>query len=296
MADEEIKEENQQPEKAPAEPAPIRHVSQSYQDDLARALNNTDAPVVQELLEQAHEIETYQETQTKKQRERKWYTATSLTLLIFALGVSAYALYHYLHLTVPVTQPLSVGVFPSTKAFVTRETDIRQVVAALKTDTDLKENTPYLVPLVTDESSLALISNKDFFSFLESNASEPFVGIFDSARLGVMNTGNDVVPFIVGSVENPITAAKEFLIAEPNLLTMLYRPLAIDLSLLPQEIGTTYTQNYRYNLPIRALSYTDANGTKKDVFFYGFATEHIMVVTTDPQVLKVISDTIIRQQ
>ena len=236
----------EQPTPEISEAAAPRHISHSYQDDLSQAMNATDASVVQQLLQEARDREENARLKEKNDSQRKWYSTVSLTLIIIAIGAIGYGLYHYLQLTVPVVQKVSVGVFPSTESFTASATDIRQVVSTIITDNTLKENTPYLVPLVSDETTRTLLQNTAFFSFLEADATEPFIAVFDSARLGVIKTESGTKTFFIGSVSDPVVATKEFLIAEPELLNLFYRALNIDLTTVPREIGSTFTQTYRY--------------------------------------------------
>lgn len=281
---------------APEPAQPLRHVSHSYQDDLAQAMNATDAPVVQELLYEAKEREETARIAKKIKQGRKWYTSISFIFLLLALAIISYGIYTYTHFTVPVVQKISVGVFPTTDPIVASDNSIETTIEKLTTTTTLKENTPYLVPIVTDATTGNLVSNHDLFAFMKADVTEPFENVFDSVRLGVMNTGETIIPFIIGSVADPVITTKEFLIAEPDLLHLFYRALNINLDTIPSEIGTTYVQAYRYNLPVRVLSYSKQDGTKQEVFLYGFANDHIVVITTDASILKSVADQIIRQQ
>lgn len=291
---EEKPEEKKEEEVAPS--APARHISHSYQDDLSEAMNATDAAVVQELLQTARNQEENKRTAIKEKRQRSWYTSFSFILLFIGLAGGAYAVYRYIHLTVPVVEKVSVGVFPSTDIFARTTSDSLQMLfEKLAADTTLKENTPFLVPIVGEDG--ALLSNTALFTFLGAKPSEPFVGAFDAVRLGVLKKEGSVIPFIIGSVPDPVVATKEFLIAEPELLTLFGKALGIDETMLPTHIGVTFSGGYRYNLPVRIFSLPTPDGLgSQEIFFYGFATEHVIVVTTEPRILEAVSDTIIRQQ
>ena len=282
---------NETPKEVP--PQEVRHISHSYQDDLSRAMNATDATTVQEMLADARARETYEVTEKKDRLERKWYVVVSFIFFSIACIVVTYGLWKYTHLTVPVVEPATVGVFPSTDTIVTTK-DITATIKTLEADTTLKVNTPYLVPIVSDTQ--IPITTRDFFSYIQASADEPFIDMFTTIRLGVMNNGDTVVPFLIGSIKDPVVAAKELLIAEPNLLKMITHALDIDTSVLPAEIGSTFRQEYRYNLPVRILSYISQSGASTPIFFYGFATDTTIVITTDPAVLKAVSDMSIRQQ
>lgn len=286
-------EKNQQNKEAGEE---LHPVMETYQSDLSRAMNTTDAKVVQELLATAREREEVTKDEEVKTRQRGWYISASLILILFALGTAAYGVYHYLHLTVPVTKTLSVGVFPSTDPIVSNETTIKDTVAKLKAAA-LPEKKPYLVPIVIDKQTLTLLSPTQFFSFLEAAPSEPFVKSMDDIRLGVVNMGDTVETFIIASTPNAETAAKEFLIAEPNIVRMFYRAVGIDITKHINEIGQSFQSGYLYNIPVRTLSYTDpSDGKDHLLILYGYVTDHIAVLTTKPEVLKMVYDAIISQK
>lgn len=275
----------------------LHPVIETYQSDLSRAMNTTDAKVVQELLATAREREEITKDEEVKTRQRGWYISASLILILFALGTAAYGIYHYLHLTVPVTKTLSVGVFPSTDPIVSDETTIKDAVTKLKTTTNLPEQKPYLVPIVTDKQTLTLLSPTQFFSFLEAAPSEPFVKSMDDVRLGVVNMGDTVETFVIASTPDVETATKEFLIAEPNIVRMFYRAVGIDITKHINEIGQSFQSGYLYNIPVRTLSYTDpSDGKEHLLILYGYATDHIAVLTTKPEVLKMVYDAIISQK
>ncbi len=277
---------------------PPRPIVQTYEDDLARAMDATEAGVVQELLETAREREAIETERTTRTRERGWYTAGGLILMILALGFIGYGAYYYTHLTVNVVAPATVGVFPSITPVVASTTTIKALRDTLTTDTEIiLPGKPTLVPLVTDEKTLTPINPDAFFAFMGARASEPFIATLTLARLGIMNTGDSVVPFLIFSVPNTELAAKEFLIAEPKLLEMVAPVLGIDLSLHTEEIGKGFESRYMYNLPVRTLTSVDPDTQISTIlFYYAFATDHTVVISTDPTVLKAIYDTIIRQR
>lgn len=271
--------------------APILH---TYQDDLAKAMDATDATVVQQLLADAREREHRQEDEATRKKQRGWYTITTILLILLALGIGGYGIYHYQRLTVPVEQTPSVGVFPQTDPIVASDTDIRVLMATLQTSTTLEEGKPTLVQLVRDTTQTPL-SKPELFSFFETRASEPFLGSFGVLRLGVLSLGTNTVPFVIGSVPDPEIASKELLIAEPDLLRMLYAPLGIPLNEYTDLIGKTFSQNYVYNLPTRTLTVETETGEAM-VLFYGYATEGVVVFSTDYEVLKRVYDSVISQQ
>jgi hypothetical protein len=276
------------------ERVPVAH---TYEDDIARAMDTTDASVIQELLENAREREAVMHDETVNQKQRGWYTAGAIILIVLALGAIGYGIYHYTNLTVPAQKTLSVGVFPSTEIIIADTTDVREVVKKLIALDTLPEQKPHLVSLVGNEKTLTLLSTNEFFSFVESAASEPFIASLDTVRLGVVNTGKEVVPFVIASIPDPEIASKEFLIAEPKLLQMFYKVLGIDISHHLQEIGKGFTSEYMYNLSVRTLRYIDSESNQqRTLLLYAYTTDNTVVVTTKPEVLKAIYDTIIRQR
>lgn len=278
----------------PKTPAP--HKAHTYEDDLAKAMNTIDAPVVQEMLATAREREESERFAVIGRKQRRWYSLFSILFLILAAGGFGYGIWHYTNLTVPVEQQVPVGVFKNTAPTVITEATVDDLVQGLVTSTDLEEGEPLLIPLVTDATSLTPVTKNQFFAFIGAQPSEPFVYSMDTIRLGVMNTGDRNKLFVVLSVSDPQLASKEFLIAEPKLLTLFSRVLAINPDSYLLEEGKGYTGTYLYNLPMRILSTTDESQTERPVILYGYATGNVIVVTTDPSVLKAVSDTIIRQR
>ena len=216
------------------------HRAHTYADDLARAMNATDAAVVQELLATAREKEATERAYKKQLRQKKWYGFFSFFFIILAAAAMGYTVYHYNSLTVPVEPAPSVGVFPNTAPIVVRNTTIAAVIAQLQTTTDLDTQKPYLVPLVNDEQSLLPISKNDFFNFIEADATEPLIASMDIIRLGVLNKEGEVIPFLILSVRDPQIASKEFLIAEPELLELFGKALGITKEEQEKEIGRTF--------------------------------------------------------
>lgn len=276
----------------------VTHRAHTYEDDLSKAMNATDANVVQEMLSTAREREAAEAAYHKSTSQRKWYSFFSILLVILAASATGYSIYHYNSLTVPAEKTISVGVFPNTDPIVTGATDIRQTIATLQSNSaTLSTNKPYLVPLVQDEGTLSPITKQGFFEFIEAAPTEPLVASMTIVRLGVLHDGFDTTPFVIMSVPDPQIASKELLIAEPKLIQLFYRALAIDVSNLVVEIGKTFESTYIHNLPVRILSHTDTEtGGETPLILYGYATNNIIVITTKPSVLKAVYDTIIKQQ
>ena len=281
------------PDQKPQEGRPMMH---TYQSDLSLAMDTTDAKVVQELLQTAREKELRAAEQERVRHQRGWYTAGGLILILLAVGALGYGVWYYNHLTVPVAEQPQVGVFQSVDPVVMAERTIEETVAYLRTKENLPEGKPFLVPLVSDATTLTPASIEELLQYIHADASEPFIATLSLARLGVMNTGTNVVPFLVFSVPNPDLATKEFLIAEPNLLSMFAPALSIDLSRHAAEIGKGFVSSYMYNLPVRSVrSFAIDTNQETLLMYYGFATDHTIVVATNPSVLKAVYDTIIRQ-
>lgn len=283
--------------KRPDAPDPSdRPVVQTYERDMSLAMDTTDATVVQELLQTARERETFEAEKETVRHQKGWYTLGGLILLLLALGSLGYGVYYYEHLTVHVAPNVSVGVFQSTTPIIAADTTIDASIDTLITHDGLPEGKPFLVPIVADKTTLTPLSNEGILEFIRADASEPFIAATSLVRLGVINTGSQVVPFLLFSVPNPEIATKEFLIAEPTLLSMVAPALNIDLSMHQNEIGKGFTSSYMYNLPVRTLKSYDIDTQEETLlFYYGYATDNTIVVATNPSVLKAVYDTIIRQ-
>lgn len=327
-------------QKVPEQP----RLTHTYQDDLAQAMNATDAPVVQELLANARAQETEAAIEVAEQGERKWYSITSLLLIVVTLGVIAYGTWYYLHLTVPIQPAMSVGVFQNTQNIIADNTSIEKVMSDLLASTNLPEGKPTLVNL-TEANGQTLLSNTELYAFIGASVPEPLQSAISVARIGAVNTGNAVIPFIVASVPNPEKASQEFTNAESDLLKLFYKPLNINLSLyvpspvpsaaslipaaavqtaqvtkpvvskagaakvataqvatpqvapvIPTPPALTFNSSYFYNLPVRTLTSTDSMSHMQTmVFLYGYATNNIIVLTTKPEVLKAVYDTVVNQ-
>lgn len=272
-----------------------KHTTHTYADDLARAMDTTDAKVVQELLAEGREREQNAIEEKTRKKQKGWYQAGAIILALCTALALGYSVYHYRTLTVPAEQAPSVGVFPSTEPLVASTTDIRSLLTTLKA-LPLDENKPTLALLVGDDKTLTLLSESELFSFFEAQPTEPFLASFSIVRLGVMNTETENVPFIIASTKDSEISAKELLIAEPDLLRMLYKPLGIDIAKHTEEVGKGFTGEYLYNIPARTLRYDTKEQSGNLLFFYARATDNIVVFTTKPEVLKVIYNELVRQQ
>ncbi|HEY0980390.1 MAG TPA: hypothetical protein VGE18_03225 [Candidatus Paceibacterota bacterium] len=281
----------------PLVPVPEHQVLvHTYDDDLARSMNVSDAKVVQELLTSARERESVMKEEVEKRKARGWYTTGAIILILAALAAATYGAYHYTRLTVPVTETVSIGVWASTPSIDASTTTIESVLSTLQSDTTLIDEKPYLVDLVADQKTNVLLNNTQLFSFIGAAPTEPFATSLGVVRLGIMNTASDTVPFLIASLPNPEIANKEFLIAEQKLLPMFFRALNIDTTTIAPETNPEFVGEYRYNLPVRALYTTSTTGGRNLTLLYGSVTDNIIVLTTKPEILKAIYDTIIRQQ
>lgn len=272
-----------------------KHIVHTYSDDVAKALDTTDASVVQELLIEGREREEIEKETEKINKQKVWYKAGAIILTIFTLGALAYTVYHYIGLTVKAEPSATVGVFPSSESVISGNTNIRALMTGLKADTSLEKNKPTLVPIVKDQATLTLLTPYELFSFFEASASEPFLSSFSLIRLGVMSDGIKNIPFIIGATKDAEISTKELLIAEPDLIRMLYVPLDIDISNITEEVGKKFVGDYMYNIPIRLFEYPKVEG-EKGTFFYARVTDNIVVFTTSPEALKAIYDSLIKQQ
>ncbi len=270
---------------------------QTYQSDLSRAMDTTDATVVQELLATAREKEALARDRETVRHQRGWYTAGGIILILLALGACVYGVYYYKHLTVNAEPQIQIGVFQSTNPLIASDTSIETYIAQLSDRTDIPEGKPFLVPIVADNTTLALLTPEETLSKVGWRASEPFIAALSLVRLGVFNTGNAIVPFLIFSVPNPDIATKEFLIAEPTLLANTAPVLGINMSMHTAEIGKGFVSSYLYNLPVRSLRSFDPDTNQETLLlYYAYATDHTIVLSTNPSVLKAVYDTIIRQQ
>jgi hypothetical protein len=309
---------------------PVQHLSHTYQDDMSKAMNATDVTEVHSMLVQAREQEEEAVTAVTERREKSWYGTTSTILILLTLAVIAYGTYYYMTLTVPVQPAVSVGVFSNTDPIAINATTIKEVLATERAATDVPVGKPILLNLVTDTQAATPLSTAQLFSFIGADLSTPLESVMSSARLGIVNTGKDILPFIVASVPDPEKASNEFTVAEPTLyanFSQLFTTSTAPAPVLegsadnsqqaalselvasqqtqqtstpevtpPTVIPDTFQSQYFYNLPVRTLTSTDqTTGEKKIVFLYGYATNNVMVITSTPEVLKAVYDTLISQ-
>lgn len=267
------------PEKAPETPKPYVH---TYQGDLDKALDTTEASVVQTLMREAREREALERENRTRKRERKWYKAGGILLVLLALGALGYAVYYFRTLTVPVAPTYSVGVFSTTEAFAVEDSSLSDVIQTLMAR--VLDTKPILVQLT--KAGLP-IDPATFFTFLGSAPSEPFVHTLYIARLGFIKENDALVPFVIVATPDPILARKEFLIAEGKLLSYFGALFTI-----PKTTETAFTSAYLYNLPVRILR--DVDG--KPALLYGSIADTIFVITQSPEAFKSAYEEVLQGQ
>ncbi len=283
----------------PAAPAAVpateehRPLAHTYQDDLNQAMDVTDPAAVQKMLADARDEEMIEAARTETQHERRWYGLTSFLLILLALAALAYGTYYYMRLTVKVQPAPSVGAFQTSPAIVASSTSIQQVLATMTAATDLPVGKPELITLVTDNN--VQLTNSQLYDFIGATVPEPLQAVIAVARLGVVNTGKDIVPFIVASVNDQDKASNEFLIAEPSLLQMFYQALNIDISGIQQTTPQTFQSQYFNNIAVRTFTVTNATTGQQHTLLYGAIPNNVMVITTTPDALKAVYDSIINQ-
>ena len=275
---------------------PQRPIIHTYQDDLARAMDATEASVVTKLMQTAREKESSMKEKERIARDNRWYSTGALILIIIALASGVYGVYHYKSLTVPAETNYAVGIFQSLDPVDTSTTSLASLLDTLRSNDTLLINKPTVVPLVSNMTTLTPSDVPTTLTYLQARTSEPFQSAIDLVRYGVMHTADGNVPFILFSISHTEVATKEFLIAEQTMLDTFGTALGIDTSTYHDTIGRGFATEYRYNLPLRTLSMTDPDTKEKSlVMYYGYATDHAIVMATEPSVLKAIYDTIIAQ-
>ena len=90
----------------------------------------------------------------------------------------------------------------------------KDIVTSVSNDANFAVGKPILVDIF-DPNTGALLSPKELCTFLHIDATEPFETSFAVLRYGLIKTSEtQVVPFVVGAVQDDVVASKEFLIAE----------------------------------------------------------------------------------
>lgn len=271
-------------------------VIHTYEDDLALAMNTTDVGVVQEMLQNARDKESAQAHAQTVLKQRKWWTTGAWILLILGIASLGYGIYFYRNLTVGVEQVPSVGVFTNTNPIYISEEDVISAIPKLIESSNLAVNKPVLVPLISDPQSLTELNVEQTFKYLNIDATEPFLLPISLGRLGLMDNGKRANTFLIFSVSDTEQATKEFLIAEPNFLKMFSSILNIDTSDPALEIDNKFSSSFIYNLPVRTLKSTNLDTKEETILlYYAYVTNNTLLIATDPNILKSVYDTIIKQ-
>lgn len=267
-------------------------LSRAYEKDLSNAINITEAKTVQKLLREAREKEDDQKTKKRERKARKWYVFGSIIFILTTLGFSTYAFYNYTKLTVPAVEYVSVGVFPTTKKIVTQGKTLSQALEEIDTES-LIEGRPYLVELVNENEEL--IPHRDFFYFIETPVNEPFVASMSVTRLGMIKIGGVLNPFIIGTTEDPNRTLKEFSLIEHNFLNIFQRVFNINTLNIVEETTNSFIGEYRFNVPVRTLYTTTMEGLRNFTLSYGLINENIILITKNPDVIKIVHENITKQ-
>lgn len=267
-------------------------IMQTYKSDLSKALDTTEADVVQQLLKTARDKENFEKETIKNKIQRSWYTVGALAIMVLAIAISLFAFFYYKKLTVPAEKNFSVGIFQRSSPVVASGSSIENIFTEINSSQVFPDSKPILFNIVSDDKTFSEINKFQFFDFLKAKVTEPFAYQIQVIKLGEVNNGEESTPFIIMSVVDPEIASKEFLIMEPDLLNVFHKALNINLSSHKEQIGESFESNYFYNLPVRILYSTDRNNI---LMFYGYATPNTVVITTRPDVFKIVYDTIIKQ-
>lgn len=282
------------PQPIPQKETPQGPIVRTYEDDLSRAMDTTEATVVQDLLRTAREREQDELDRARIRTQKKWYTTGGIILILLALGAGVYGWYYFRNLTVAVTPTPSVGIFQSTAPFIIENTPALQLVDMLRTDTTLPAYKPLLVPLTIGSGTP---NPEQALDYLGIDFGEPFTAAFALVRLGTYRTDDTTSPFLILYAPTPEIASKELLIAEPRMLDSIGPLLGITSASQTSEVGTSFTSSYMYNLPVRTLRSRNLDTDIETILmYYGYATDQTIVIASDPQVLKAVYDTIIRQR
>ena len=277
-----------EPQKKEEVSTPLLH---SYTSDMATSMQATDAKTVQELLELAREKESVTEELVMKQ-QLGWVFILGAIVSFAAAGGALWFVWseHNQSRTVPITKQVRPVVFQQLATVSTTNTDIREVLEEGKKAT-LSLNVPYVIPLVKDATQDPLAPG-DFFNFIEGAAPPGLVAQIVAARVGVVATGTETVPFILFSTDNPGGLSAELTKAEPALLRTLYRGLGIDITAGASIFNKPFTAGYISNVPVRTL----LNSENNTVAVYGFIAPQTVIITPSVAAFKAVHQTILLQQ
>ncbi|HSE57036.1 MAG TPA: hypothetical protein VLB02_03050 [Candidatus Paceibacterota bacterium] len=270
---------------APAAP-PHATLAHSYSEDLAKAMQTTDAAEVQELLSMAREKETVIK-QAEEEKKTNWVFVLG-TMLCFAVsGAVLWFIWDRFEQAqpVPIERVEQPVIFSQLAPIDTTTTDIRETVQHLRTTATLELNTPTVIPLITAAGEP--LSPDEFLKFSEGAIP---IGLREQTialQLGAIATGTTVVPFVLLTGKDQEALTAQLRLAEPELLRGLYRALGIEISELMALFKTPFADDYVSNAPLRVLR---KPGAEVPVFLYGFITNQSVVVTTDTAAFQQIYD------
>lgn len=292
------KEASLQKETPPPLPHHIatRKTTHTFADDLAKSLDTTDAPVVQKLLVIAKEREETMRQTKKADTERQWYSIVGLLFIVGALCAGVYTYFYVQSLTVAVQKQISIGVFPATTAIEANTTNIQTLFSGLKDRIDLPEKRPFLFNFIRDKETRLPLVQKDLLAFIEATPDQTVLDTIENVHFGAYDTGLGIFPFIIAGVIDNEKTSKALLIDEPVLLQQLYVSLRIPVQNYVNEVSKQFTSNYIFNIPVRSLSAVNKSTNKSEtLLLYGYAGDHVLIIATNPLVLKAVYDTVIRQ-
>lgn len=267
---------------------------ETYDHDLLNSMDATDATTVQELLQESTRRLEEEKFIKQESIQRSLLKFFGTVFFIISIAAVSYSVWYYMRLTVPIMSTPSIGVFPQTESFVNVATNIDTTLTKLDAKKDLVLDRPYLVPISIDTTSGTLISTQDMFDFLKIAADEPLQGVFSVIRLGVINQKDGIHPFIIGYVQDPILANKEFLLNENKMTTLFEKSLQIKLSDQKDILGGGFSQATIFNLNFRVLK-TDKKDPEKITMLYGNVTPNTVVFATNPDIIRSVYETLITQ-
>ncbi len=275
-------EEEKQPEGVPtpavSEEKPEVPLSRSYAEDLAHAMQATDAKTVQELLTLAREKETVI-TEAEEEQKTNWVFILGAMLCFAAVGIACWFIWNRYQDTrpVPIERTYSQAVFSQLSPIDSSKTDIREVVRTLQTTAPLSFNTPTIVPLVTASSSEPLAPSA-FFTFIEGEVPPSLLSAITAVRLGGIATGDTVIPFIIITGTDQGALTQELRTAEPTLVRTFYRALGITIAAAPELLTASFQDEYISNISVRTIHTGNINTPS---LVYGFISDESVVITTN---------------
>lgn len=253
--------------------APIVH---SYAEDLAQAMQATDASTVQDLLALAREKETAIAI-NEHEKKTSWLFIAGAVICFLVSGGMLYYVWNQYELSKPVslTRTAATVTFPQLPLMEANKTDIREVVSYLKTKAPVELRKPAIVPIVTGTEPLEPIA---FMQFIEGELPPVILQQVTSIRIGVVATGTEAIPFLVFGTNDRDKLTSAFLAGEGELLRATYRALGVSIAENPTILETPFVGDNISNIPVRKLL---DPATKELVALYGFSGDHLLVLTTN---------------